>query len=52
MIYTVAMNAFYDCDYGHTDAEFAEMWQLLNETNGRTGRHRAAGLCWRSRRAP
>ena len=32
------MNTYVDCDYTHSDAEFAEMWQLLAETNGRAGR--------------
>jgi ribosomal protein S18 acetylase RimI-like enzyme len=29
---------YYDCDYTHSEAEFAEMWRLLAETNGRAGR--------------
>lgn len=32
------MNTYTDQDYTHSDAEFAEMWQLLAETNGRSGR--------------
>lgn len=32
------MTAYIDCDYTHADSEFAEMWQLLAQTNGRTDR--------------
>lgn len=32
------MNTYTDHDYTYSDAEFAEMWQLLAETNGRDGR--------------
>lgn len=32
------MNTYFACDYTHSDAEFAEMWQLLAETNGRARR--------------
>lgn len=36
--YTRLMKKYHDCDYTHNDAEFAEMWQLLAESNGRDGR--------------
>lgn len=32
------MNTYFDCDYTHSDAEFAEMCRLLAETNARGGR--------------
>ncbi|MEZ4541087.1 MAG: GNAT family N-acetyltransferase [Chloroflexota bacterium] len=32
------MTTYTDHDYTHSDAEFAEMWHLLAETNGRIGR--------------
>lgn len=32
------MTTYTDYEYTHCDAEFTEMWQLLAETNGRTGR--------------
>lgn len=32
------MTVYIDCDYTHSDRDFAEMEQLLLETNGRTGR--------------